>query len=150
MNIILVSAKLARARTITLSVPHLVVGGLNDGRVPEAIVGDAFLPESLRTRLGLKTNATRLARDAYLLQALASSREKGGRLDLFFGKRSLVGEPLRPSRLLLHCADEILPGRVAFLFRAPDKNDHPVAWTRAWQLTPRRESPPVRLAVTLA
>ena len=27
MNIILVSAKLARARTITLSVPHLVIGG---------------------------------------------------------------------------------------------------------------------------
>jgi ATP-dependent helicase/nuclease subunit B len=40
-----------------------VVAGLNDGLVPDAVVGDAFLPESLRERLGLKTNAARLARD---------------------------------------------------------------------------------------
>ena len=26
--------------------PHLVVAGFNDGRVPEAVAGDAFLPES--------------------------------------------------------------------------------------------------------
>jgi ATP-dependent helicase/nuclease subunit B len=42
--------------------------------VPEAVVGDAFLPESLREKLGLKTNATRFARDAYLLAALAACR----------------------------------------------------------------------------
>jgi ATP-dependent helicase/nuclease subunit B len=54
--------------------PHLVVAGFNDGRVPEAVVGDAFLPESLREKLGLKTNATRFARDAYILAALAAAR----------------------------------------------------------------------------
>lgn len=128
--------------------PHLLVGGLNDGRVPEAVVGDAFLPESLRARLGLATNRTRFARDAYLLQALVSSRKDGGRLDLFFGKTSLAGEPLRPSRLLLRCADEELPSRVSYLFGAPEKNEQPLAWTRAWQLHPRRENPPARVAVT--
>jgi len=128
--------------------PHLLVGGLNDGRVPEAVVGDAFLPESLRIRLGLATNLTRFARDAYLLQAMASSRQAGGRLDLFFGKTSLTGEPLRPSRLLLRCADEELPSRVSYLFGTPEKNEQPIAWTRAWQLRPRRENPPARVAVT--
>lgn len=128
--------------------PHLMVAGLNDGRVPDAVAGDAFLPESLRARLGLKTNAGRLARDAYLLQTLAASRETGGRLDLLYGKTSLAGEPLRPSRLLLHCPDARLPGRVAFLFRSPDKDDKIVPWTRAWRLKPRREKPPTRVAVT--
>jgi ATP-dependent helicase/nuclease subunit B len=128
--------------------PHLMVAGLNDGRVPEAVIGDAFLPESLRARLGLKTNPARFARDAYLLQALASSRADVGRLDLFFGKNSLAGEPLRPSRLLLRCPDAELPARVAFLFHAPEKNEQPVSWRRAWQLKPRKESPPVRVAVT--
>ncbi len=128
--------------------PHLMVAGLNDGRVPEAVIGDAFLPESLRARLGLKTNPARFARDAYLLQALASSRESGGRLDLFFGKNSLAGEPLRPSRLLLRCPDDNLPARVAFLFRTPEKNEQPISWRRAWRLKPRKESPPTRVAVT--
>ena len=32
--------------------------------VPEAVVGDAFVPESLREKLGLKTNGERFARDA--------------------------------------------------------------------------------------
>src|SRR5690606_26051835 len=66
--------------------PHLVVAGFNDGRVPEAVVGDPFLPESLRGRLGLKTNAERFARDAYVLQAIAQCRATGGRLDLLLGK----------------------------------------------------------------
>src|SRR5262249_54804417 len=57
--------------------PHLVVAGLNDGRVPETVAGDAFLPEALRRRLGLKTNEARFARDAYLLAALAAARAAG-------------------------------------------------------------------------
>ncbi len=141
--------------------PHLVVVGLNDGLVPEAIVGDAFLPESLRAALGLKTNAARFARDAYLLQALAAWRggECGAaaaagegappaRLDLCFAKYSSAGDPLRPSRLLLRCADAELPGRVERLFRAPDIARANLPWTRAWQLTPRPAAPPARVAVT--
>ncbi len=76
--------------------PHLVVAGLNDGSVPDAIVGDPFLPESLRARLGLKTNAARFARDAYLLQAIAACRRSGGQLDFLLGQVSVAGDPLRP------------------------------------------------------
>lgn len=128
--------------------PHLVVAGLNDGRVPEAVVGDAFLPEGLRARLGLKTNAARFARDAYLLQALAACRTQGGRLDLLFGKTSAAGEPLRPSRLLLRCADAELPRRIEFLFGAAEAARATPSWQRAWPLTPPRLAPPARVAVT--
>lgn len=116
--------------------PHLVVAGLNDGNVPDAVVGDPFLPESLRERLGLKTNAARFARDAYLLQALAACRGRAGRLDLLLGKTSAAGDPLRPSRLLLRCADAELPRRIGFLFRPAEAARANPPWRRAWQLRP--------------
>ena len=128
--------------------PHLVVAGMNDGCVPESVAGDPYLPESLRARLGLKTNAARLARDGYLLQALAASRATGGRLDLLFGKNSATGESLRPSRLLLRCADVELPARVKFLFREPELEGDNPAWRRAWKLTPRRAPVPTKVSVT--
>ncbi len=128
--------------------PHLVVAGFNDGFVPEAVTDDAFLPESLRVRLGLKTNAARLARDAYLLEALAASRRDSGRLDLLFGKTSAAGDPLRPSRLLLRCPDAALPERVDVLFRAPDAAESHLPWARAWQLRPRQVAPLRQVAVT--
>ncbi len=130
--------------------PHLVIAGLNDGRVPEAIVGDPFLPESLRVALGLKTNAARFARDAYLLQAVAAGRDGTGeaRLDLLFAKASVTGDPLRPSRLLLRCADGDLPARIAFLFHPAADGRAAPPWRRAWRLVPRVEAPPARVAVT--
>ena len=128
--------------------PHLVVAGMNDGCVPESVAGDPYLPESLRVRLGLKTNAARLARDNYWLHALAVSRGRGGRLDLLLGKVSATGEPLRPSRLLLRCADHELPARVNFLFREPELEGNTLAWRRAWLLTPRREAAAERVSVT--
>jgi ATP-dependent helicase/nuclease subunit B len=159
--------------------PHLVIAGLNDGLVPDAIVGDAFLPELLRERLGLKTNAARLARDAYLLQAIAASRTAStsppsppsfassasfvsspssppSSLDLLFAKTSTVGDPLRPSRLLLRCPDAELPARVSFLFRPAESLRPNLPWMRAWKLRPPGVSPlapsgiepPARVRVT--
>ena len=129
--------------------PHLIVAGMNDGRVPDAVVGDAFLPEGLRERLGLKTNAARFARDAYLLHALEAVRADGrGRLDLLVGKTSAAGDPLRPSRLLLQCADADLPARVAFLFSPAEAARATPAWMRAWKLKPRTDAKIESLSVT--
>ncbi len=128
--------------------PHLVVAGCNDGSLPDAVVGDAFLPESLRETLGLKSNAARFARDAYLLQALAASRAASGRLDLLFARQSTAGDPLRPSRLLLRCAAPALPARVEFLFRPLPAIRSSAPWTRAWKMTPRVVAPPERVPVT--
>jgi ATP-dependent helicase/nuclease subunit B len=128
--------------------PHLVVTGLNDGCVPETVAGDPFLPEALRARLGLKTNEARFARDAYLLAALAESRKAAGRLDLLVGKVSAAGDPLRPSRLLLACADTELPRRVAALFRPVAAARPGLPWRRAWRLAPAIVPPPERISVT--
>ena len=129
--------------------PHLIVAGLNDGRVPDAVVGDAFLPEVLRERLGLKTNGGRFARDACLLQALVAFRTEGrGRLDLLVGKTSSAGDPLRPSRLLFLCPDAELPARVAFLFKPVEAARPSLAWRRAWKLAPRADAKIERLSVT--
>lgn len=128
--------------------PHLAVAGMNEGRVPEALAEDAFLPGSLRQRLGLTSNATRYARDAYLLQAIAACRRQRGRLDLLFGKAAASGDPLRPSRLLLRCEDAELPQRIAFLFRKAENTDANASWSRAWKLAPRAVAPPPRVAVT--
>ncbi len=129
--------------------PHLVVAGVNNGFLPEAVVGDAFLPETLREKLALKTNAARLARDAYLLQAIAAWRNAGaGRLDLLVAKTSTAGEPLRPSRLLLRCPDAELPARVDFLFRPIAATRLNLPWKRAWRLAPRRAPLPTRVPVT--
>ncbi len=125
--------------------PHLVVAGFNDGRVPEALAGDAFLPESLRVKLGLKSNEARLARDAYLLQALAAARP---RLDVLYGKFSEQGDALRPSRLLLRCADADLPARVAFLFREPPPPTANPPWRRTWRLAPPHRKAGGRVRVT--
>ena len=92
--------------------PALVVLGVNDGQLPSATVADAFLPDRLRTALGLLNNARRYARDAYLLQATINSRPE---VLLVAGRRATDGEPLAPSRLLLAIEAEQLPQRVGQL-----------------------------------
>jgi ATP-dependent helicase/nuclease subunit B len=128
--------------------PHLAVVGLNDGRVPAAIAGDPFLPETLRERIGLRSNESRFARDAYILRAISASRESGGRLDVFLGRTSEAGDALKPSRLLLQCADAELPGRIALLFREPELSGRNMAWDRAWRVKPPPVRPLLRVPVT--
>ena len=113
---------------------RLIVAGMNDGLVPEAVVGDAFLPEGARRLLGVRTNAMRLARDAFILQVLLSSRRDGGRVMLLVGKRSTKGDPLRPSRLLFLCSDEELVRRAALLFGEVPREEPSPPRTISWRL----------------
>lgn len=112
--------------------PHLLLSGFNEGRIPASVVGDPFLPDSARERLGLTSNRTRFARDAYLLQAMLAARPKPGGVDVVLGKASGTKDALRPSRLLFLCPAEELPARALALFRS-------VQETRE---TPPRESGP--------
>ena len=118
--------------------PHLVVAGLNDGIAPEAVVGHPFLPESLRSLevLGLKGNAQRFARDAYQLMALAESRREAGRLDVLLVRCNQAGDPMRPSRLLLCCRNDQLPGRVRHLFAEVEDSGVAASWEPGFQLLP--------------
>ena len=85
----------------------LVVTGFEDGRVPESIHGDAYLPNRLRQSLGIVDNQKRLARDLYATELLLQSRE---RVAFITGRRSAAGDPQKPSRIVFHCAEsEVVP-----------------------------------------
>ncbi len=85
----------------------LVVTGFEDGRVPESIHGDAYLPNRLRQSLGIVDNQKRLARDLYATELLLQSRE---RVAFITGRRSAAGDPQVPSRIVFHCAEsEVVP-----------------------------------------
>lgn len=77
--------------------PAAVITGFNEGRVPSALHGDVFLPNTLRVALNLTDNRRRLARDAYALRLLVESKES---VTLIAGRLDGSGDPLLPSRLL--------------------------------------------------
>lgn len=119
--------------------PNLIVTGLNEEHVPGIFISHPFLPDSLRTALGLPCQNTRFARDAFILAALANQRlGERGRLSLLCGQWSEGGDALRPSRLMFLCDDVTLPQRVAHLF--PKEEDQSATTepprTLAWQLKP--------------
>ena len=121
--------------------PHLIVTGFNEGKVPEAIIGDAYLPNQARAALGLRDNEARLARDIYYLTTLIQSRQHEGRVDLLVGKTATDNTPLSPSRLLFLCPDDELPARTKQLFsdEVEQTQERPAPWGRAFQL----ELPPL-------
>lgn len=94
--------------------PVLILAGLNEGKVPESRTAHPFLPESLRTWLGLPDNQQRLARDAFMLHQLHHTRPH---LRCLVPRRSLAGDPLLPSRLLLAASPEIMAQRLLEFFR---------------------------------
>lgn len=118
--------------------PLLFVAGMNEGLVPDGQVGDLFLPDRLRRRLGLRDDRLRVARDAYVLTALLEQRRAGGQVVLLVGKTSTAGDPLRPSRLLFRCPDEELVERARRLFQTPPPPYAPEAFTLSFKLDPAR------------
>ncbi|MBP8799928.1 MAG: PD-(D/E)XK nuclease family protein [Kiritimatiellae bacterium] len=118
--------------------PLLFVAGMNEGFVPDGHMGDIFLPDSLRTRLGLRDDRLRVARDAYVLEALIAQRRSGGRVILIVGKTSAGGDPLRPSRLLFRCPDSELVARAKKLFREIPPPGTASAFTIGFKLDPGR------------
>jgi len=136
--------------------PDLLIAGLNEGMVPDSIQGDAWLPDSVRGSLDLKTNAARLARDSYLLTVMIESRRAEGTIQLIACRQNAAGDPLKPSRLLLRCTPFQLPARALRLFpremEEPGSRTPAPSWRRAWplQVPPPAETAPVftRLSVT--
>ncbi len=113
--------------------PALIITGIHDGVVPEAVNADPFLPNQLRRQLGMIDNARRYARDMYAFQVMLHSRQY---LRVIVGRNNLSGDPLVPSRLLLACNMAELPARVLRL--TSDENldvlpEVPSRWQRAGQ-----------------
>ncbi|MBM4164189.1 MAG: hypothetical protein FJ222_07090 [Lentisphaerae bacterium] len=126
--------------------PVLCVAGMNEGFVPDGHVGDLFLPDALRRQLGLRDDRLRVARDAYVLAALCAQRSDPSatplpRVVLLVGKRAMAGDPLRPSRLLFRCPDDVLVRRARNLFRDPPPVRTAAAHAVSFMLNPARVSP---------
>lgn len=92
----------------------VVITGANEPRLPESVAGDAFLPDALRTAIGLVDNRRRYARDAYRLTAMAHTAAGSAerQLVVIAGRRTASGDPLRPSRLLFAAPGETIVDRV--------------------------------------
>lgn len=93
----------------------LVITSLNEGYTPESINSDPFLPNSLRTSLGLLDNERRYARDAYYLTAITQGRRF---LKLAATRLDAQGSPLKPSRLLLADRGEVIARRIQSFFES--------------------------------
>lgn len=129
---------------------HLVVCGMNEGRIPGKASTDTWLPETTRQQLGLAHDAGRAARDGYILTALMRTRVDGGRVDLIAGKSTMAGDVLQPSRLLLAAKGEELARRVKVLFAEVSPSDTDLAWglEERWRWRPRRVAAKERVSVT--
>lgn len=90
--------------------PRLLIAGMNEQHVPEPTRTSPLLSEGVRRSLGLTDDAHRLARDGYALTRMLAWRQG---VRLIAGKRSLDGDPLLPSRLLLKTDDPTLVQRIS-------------------------------------
>jgi ATP-dependent helicase/nuclease subunit B len=126
--------------------PLLVVTGMNEGKVPESLAADPFLPNSLRRTLGLRSDEDRYARDLYLMRAMVESRRSGGRACFICGKTGASGDPLKPSRLLFACRNDDLPARARTLFGTPESvsANHPATTSFLLRPSPPADLPPAR------
>jgi len=129
---------------------ELLIAGFNEGSVPDAVVGHAFLPDRLRQGLGLTSNEQRTARDTFLLCELLASRPPHA-VRLFLERVSERNDVRKPSRLLFLCDEATLAARAKKLFGETETaaHSHPHALPAAWRLSlPIPDAPPAALSVT--
>ena len=99
-----------------LDADEVTISGFAEGKVPESVVGHAFLPDSLRRELGLVDNTARTARDKTILAITLACRETAA-VTVHFHSVDGKGDVMKPSRLLFDCKDdEELVRRVIALY----------------------------------
>ena len=133
------------------SAKTLVIAGCREGALPSGTYDDSFLPDKAKERVGLVTQDKRLARDAYLLSCLLSSRP-AAQVRLGFARFRNQGEPNRPSRLLFACANSELPKRSGLLLKPAPRSERKDKSDVDFKLTiPRpaaKQWPPPSIRVT--
>ena len=88
-----------------LDADEVVISGFAEGKVPESVVGHAFLPDALRRGLGLVDNVARTARDRTILAMTLACRAPEA-VTVHFHSVDEKGDVLKPSRLLFDCKDD--------------------------------------------
>ena len=111
---------------------RLALCGCVEGCLPASIDGHPFLPDHKRAALGVPDNATRRARDAYLLGCLAHARG-ADQLRCSFSKFGPDGSPSIPSALLMRCSEKDLPERVTKLFGKAQEASLPTIREHDWK-----------------
>ena len=127
-----------------LDADELLVTGFNEGRVPESVVGHAFLPDRLRRGLGLADNESRTKRDREILRLAIQCREEGA-VRVSFRAIDEKGDVLKPSRLLFEGTDDAeLVRRVRTFYgvRAGTEEAKAADLPEKWRL--KLEIPPAR------
>ena len=129
-----------------LDADELIVTGFNEGRVPESVVGHAFLPDRLRRGLGLADNESRTKRDREILRLAVGCREKGA-VRVFFRAVDAKGDVLKPSRLLFEGTDDaefVRRVRAFYGVRAGTEEakvaDLPDEWRLKLEIPPERKT----------
>ncbi|PTX93999.1 hypothetical protein DB345_20760 [Spartobacteria bacterium LR76] len=130
-----------------LAEERLVLTGCTEGTLPSATNGHAFLPDSARETLGLSTNRSRFARDAFFLHNILNSRPPGA-VKFLHGRTNAGGEPAKPSRLLLRCPPDELVTRVGQVFHSVPTLRHSPRRQREWRLQVPRAATVTKLPVT--
>lgn len=118
------------------SEPRLIITGMHDGCIPERMPADAYLPQAYRAFQGMTSDATRTARDSFLLTALLHSRPAGA-VHFVLATSSADGTPIAPSPLLLRCNTPAETAeRVNRLFADPQEISTSAAYDQFPFITP--------------
>jgi len=131
---------------------EIVISGFNEGSLPLATVGHAFLPDRLRKALHMVCNDLRTARDTYLLHALTAARQPGA-VQIHLERVNADGDVRKPSRLLFRCDDATLAARARRLFAESESAppERPRMLPERWKLSlplPDQQSTPLSLSVS--
>ena len=88
--------------------PLRIVLGMNENLIPSQPILEPLVPDSIRERLGLDSQARRTARDAWLIEVLESSRSQSAKIEYIVPRQNVDGDRLLPSRLMLPKAESTL------------------------------------------
>jgi ATP-dependent helicase/nuclease subunit B len=114
---------------------EIVISGFNEGSIPVATVGHAYLPDRLRKALNMLCNELRTARDTYLLYTLTATRQPEA-VQIHMERVTASGDVRKPSRLLFKCDDSTLAARAKRLFAESEKTpvERPRTLPERWKL----------------
>lgn len=115
---------------------EMIVAGFNDPHVPASVTSHPFLPHGLRERIGLLDNRSRWARDLLVLRTLLATRE---RIALVAGRRTALGDPQLPSRLLFATDAETVARRVLGLLDVEGEEEREAGSSEVERAAPRPE-----------
>ena len=113
--------------------PLRIVLGMNENLIPSRPILEPLVPDSIRERLGLDSQARRAARDAWLVDVLESSRSHSAKVEYIVPRQNVDGDRLLPSRLVLPRVESTLERLPRLLSSSCDLQMRP-------RRAPRREA----------